>query len=233
MTEKPDAWMPLYVGDWDSGTRHLDCEQDGAYGRLVRHYWRNGPLPDDDLQLARIVGISRNKWQKLRAILAAFFVIEAGRWNHKRVDEELAKWTERKANAIRRAVAGGHAKAAKNPASSTPQALLEGCSSSSPDIAEASKKASASIRKRSGERAPDGRSPSVWQGPPDLRAAVVAAKGEAWTSSYLDPCAWQDVPVRGVVPRSAFASRKLEQEAIGVLLVFDAAILAVEKEIAA
>jgi hypothetical protein len=55
--DKPDAWMPLYIGDWDSGTRHLDCEQDGAYGRLVRHYWKNGPLPDDDAQLARIVGM--------------------------------------------------------------------------------------------------------------------------------------------------------------------------------
>lgn len=91
MSGKPDIWMPLYVGDWDDRTRHLDCEQDGAYGRLVRHYWKNGPPPDDDAQLSRIVGMERPRWRKVRPILAAFFEIREGRWFHRRVEEELEK----------------------------------------------------------------------------------------------------------------------------------------------
>lgn len=88
---KSDVWMPLYVGDWDSDTAHLDCEQDGAYGRLVRHYWKNGALQDDDAMLARIVRMERTRWKRVRPALAPFFDIKAGRWIHKRVEAELLK----------------------------------------------------------------------------------------------------------------------------------------------
>lgn len=91
---KPDVWMPLYIEDWDRKTKHLDCEQDGAYGRLVRHYWVNGPLPDDDAQLARIVGMERARWRKVRPSVAPFFSVVDGRWHHGRVDEELDRARE-------------------------------------------------------------------------------------------------------------------------------------------
>jgi uncharacterized protein YdaU (DUF1376 family) len=91
---KADVWMPLYIDDWDSKTRHLDCEQDGAYGRLVRHYWKNGPPADDDGQLARIVGMERVKWRKVRPVLSTFFAVRDGRWFHERVDEELERARE-------------------------------------------------------------------------------------------------------------------------------------------
>lgn len=141
--DKPDAWMPLYIGDWDSGTRHLDCEQDGAYGRLVRYYWRNGPLPDDDAQLARIVGMPLARWRKQRPVIAAFFTVSDGRWTQKRIDAELVKWSERKAKAIARAEAAAAArwtaeqpdgpkpKGRKRDATSIPQAVLDQCPSSS------------------------------------------------------------------------------------------------------
>lgn len=162
VNDKPDAWMPLYVGDWDSGTRHLDCEQDGAYGRLVRHYWKNGALPDDDAQLARVVGMPLPRWRKMRPVIAAFFVVAEGKWTHKRVEHELAAWTERKRKAIERAAAGGRAKAAssrnKQPTSSA-YGVLEGCSSSSPLEEEAPKRAS------SLQRRPDGRAPGVARPP--------------------------------------------------------------------
>jgi uncharacterized protein YdaU (DUF1376 family) len=82
--------MPLYVTDWDRKTTHLDCEQDGAYGRLVRNYWNNGAPPDDDADLARIVRMPLARWRKIRAKIAPFFVIKDGRWLHERVEEELA-----------------------------------------------------------------------------------------------------------------------------------------------
>lgn len=135
---KLDAWMPLYVGDWDGDTAHLDCEQDGAYGRLVRHYWRNGPLPDDDAQLARVVRMNLPRWKKIRGVIQAFFIIVNGRWTHKRVDAELIKWAEKRRRFLERASAGGKAKAAstkkmsaKSSATSTPQAVLNECTSPS------------------------------------------------------------------------------------------------------
>ena len=132
--EKPDAWMPLYIGDWDGDTMHLTCEEDGAYGRLIRSYWRNGPPADDDAKLARIVRMELRQWRRLRSTLVLFFTVEAGVWRHKRVDMELIRWTEKRERAIERARKGGEAKAAssrKIGASSTQQALLAGCTSAS------------------------------------------------------------------------------------------------------
>jgi|SRR6185312_1327084 len=89
MVRKPDIWMPLYIGDWDAKTKHLTCEQDGAYGRLVRFYWKNGAPPDDNSQLRQIVGLDAAAWRKARPVLARFFNIREGRWFHDRVEEEL------------------------------------------------------------------------------------------------------------------------------------------------
>lgn len=94
MALKPSIWMPLYVADWDGKTRHLSCEQDGAYGRLVRFYWKNGAPPDDNAQLRQIVGLDATAWRKARPVLARFFQIRDGRWFHDRVEEELRRANE-------------------------------------------------------------------------------------------------------------------------------------------
>lgn len=102
------TWFPLYVSKWNSKTTHLTCEQDGAYGRLVRFYWQNGAPPDNDETLARIIGEPIAKWRKLRPVLAPFFVIANGLWRHETVEEELAvtkqkiqEWSERGAAAAK------------------------------------------------------------------------------------------------------------------------------------
>lgn len=59
--------------------------------------------------------------------------------------------------------------------------------------------------------------PSMWPGPMDVRASVVAAHGDAFARAYLDPCAWQDVPERAVIPRTGVAATKLRNEAADVL----------------
>jgi uncharacterized protein YdaU (DUF1376 family) len=43
-------------------------------------------LPDDDAQLARIVGMTPSKWRRVRPIIQAFF--EPG-WKHKALDEQI------------------------------------------------------------------------------------------------------------------------------------------------
>lgn len=134
--DKPDAWMPLYIGDWEGDTGHLDCEQDGAYGRMIRWYWRNGPLPDDDVMIARIIRMDLKRWRKVRDVLASYFNIADGFWRHGRVEKELARWKEKRARAIERAAAGGRAKAAKSSATSTQQAVLKQCTSASASSTE-------------------------------------------------------------------------------------------------
>ena len=85
MTAPP--WMPLYVADYLADTGHLSCEEHGAYLLLIMHYWRNGGLPTEDAELARICRLPLRKWAKLRETLARFFHDD---WRHKRVDKELA-----------------------------------------------------------------------------------------------------------------------------------------------
>lgn len=58
---------------------------------------------------------------------------------------------------------------------------------------------------------------SSWAGPADLREAFVAAHGEDFTRAYLDPCAWQDVPTRVLIPRTGTAAAKLRTDAAATL----------------
>ena len=131
---KPDTWMPLVIGDYLKDTGRLTTEQHGAYLLLIMDYWVNGPPADDDSDLASITKMDLKAWRKTRDKLAKFFRIEGGVWLHKRVERELADWSERKRKYTERAAAGGRAKAAKSTASSTasstPKALLKSCSPS-------------------------------------------------------------------------------------------------------
>ena len=90
MSKQTDSWMPLYVSEWERDTGHLTNEEDGAYGRLIRWYWANGPLPDDDKKLGSIIRDHR-AWKRLRPSLIGFFSRRDGFWYHKRVEAELAR----------------------------------------------------------------------------------------------------------------------------------------------
>lgn len=214
--DKPDAWMPLYIGDWDGDTGHLDCEQDGAYGRLVRWYWRNGPPRDDDALLARIIRMDLKRWRKIRLVIAPFFQIVDGVWRHKRVDAELVRWAEKRRRAIERAAAGGRAKAAKSSATSsatsTQQAVLEHCTSaSSREVDGPTGQSTLSGRER-----PEARREGA-SVPRDVRDAFIKLNGETWVASYVDPCGWQDVPERALIPATRYAASKILAEGVAVL----------------
>jgi uncharacterized protein YdaU (DUF1376 family) len=89
-------WMPLYVGDYLRDTSRLSTIQHGAYLLLICDYWVNGPLPDDDALLAAIVRAPLAEWQRhIRPRIAPFFKVLEGRWQHKRIDAELAKASAR------------------------------------------------------------------------------------------------------------------------------------------
>jgi uncharacterized protein YdaU (DUF1376 family) len=85
---KNDIYMPLFIGDYLADTMHLSTEQHGAYLLLLFHLWRRGAVPDDDTALAKITGLSRSSWANARGVLAEFFRIENGFWQHGRVERE-------------------------------------------------------------------------------------------------------------------------------------------------
>ncbi len=128
--EKPDVWFPLMVSAYLKKTMGLNAEQHGAYLLLLISYWVDGPPLDDDRHLAGITRMDTRQWKRTRPVMLRYFYIEDGKWRQERADEELERWGERKRRFAERAAAGGRAKAAKNAASSTPKALLEGCTPS-------------------------------------------------------------------------------------------------------
>lgn len=224
--EKPDAWMPLYTGDWDSDTADLSCEEDGAYGRLVRSYWRNGPPANDDAILARIVRMDLRAWKKLRPRIERFFQITDGVWRQKRVDAELIRWTEKKRLASEKARDAADArwgkKDAPSNAPSKPKAMLqamhEQCPSPSSTEVEANKEASTLCGRQDADAHADGATPPcAWSGPESVRQAFSAALGDDWCRKYFDHCRWQDVPDRTVIPPDPVTGRKIIKDGSKIL----------------
>lgn len=106
-----DTWMPLYVGDYLADTGHLSACEHGAYLLLLMHYWRNGPLPDNDKQLAAIARLDRKTWvSDVGPTIREFFVLEDGRLHQKRADRERAKWADISAKRREAGKAGAQAK---------------------------------------------------------------------------------------------------------------------------
>lgn len=210
---KPDVWFPLVVGDYLKDTSRLTTEQHGAYLLLLMDYWVKGPPADDDGELAAITGLDARRWRANRPKLVRYFRVEEGVWRHKRVDEELARWSEKKRQYVERAAAGGRAKAAKSSASSTPKALLGGCSSS----------ASVEVDGPSGQSTLYGQ--NEFLGPKEVRDAFSTLLGEQWCRSYLDRCGWQDVPERALIPATGTAGRKIVGEGRPILAKFKLTVL--------
>ena len=99
---RPDTWMPLYVADYIADTTDLTTEQHGAYLLLIMHYWRRGPLSDDNRTLANVSRLTPKRWKMVRPFVAPFFQIKKGVWHHVRIDQELleaAKNMEKKRSA--------------------------------------------------------------------------------------------------------------------------------------
>lgn len=60
--------MPMYWDAYLADTTHLTTEEHGAYLLLLAAMWRrNGCVPDDDKDNARILGLSASKWRKTKS----------------------------------------------------------------------------------------------------------------------------------------------------------------------
>lgn len=91
-----DAWMPLYVGDYLADTMGMTVEQHGAYLLLLMRYWRSGPLPSEERELARSACCTLYRWRKRvwPALQRFFRTGEDGCWHQKRADAEVARADE-------------------------------------------------------------------------------------------------------------------------------------------
>lgn len=199
--DKPDVYMPLFIGDYLAGTSRLTTELHGAYLLLIMDYWMNGPPPDNDTILASITRMPPDAWSIARASLEHYFSIADGCWKHKRVEEELATATGKKQKAkekAQRAAAarwGSESKPnqettedAPSNAPSTPQALHEECPSPSPlpiDSKESIKTLTSEAKASDSKCTPDDYRLAEWMAERVLKVAPKSKppKLEAWADT--------------------------------------------------
>lgn len=98
-------YVELHIGDYEKATAHLTATEDGIYGRLLRRYYdTEEPLPLDLKALQRLVRArSRDEKAAVETVLEEFFVETAEGWRHKRCDEEIARYQEKRTKAKRSA----------------------------------------------------------------------------------------------------------------------------------
>jgi uncharacterized protein YdaU (DUF1376 family) len=84
MTQFPS--MPLFAGDMLADTEHLTNEEFGVYHRLLYAMWRrNGWIPDDDRDLARICHLSQYRWQRMKSRMLQFLICEDDELSQKKL----------------------------------------------------------------------------------------------------------------------------------------------------
>lgn len=83
-----------HLGDYDGHTAHLSWDEDLAYTRLMRAYYRlEKPLPLDLVAINRLVRAhSKAHREAVDRVLAEFFDQQADGWHNKRCDEEIAAY---------------------------------------------------------------------------------------------------------------------------------------------
>jgi uncharacterized protein YdaU (DUF1376 family) len=133
---KTDIWMPVFIGDYLADTMHLSTEQHGAYLLLLFHLWRRGSLRDEDAVLAKISGLGESAWKMHRPVLAEFFKIHDGLWQHGRVEKERTRVAATTQSKAKKAKLAASSRWSKNDASSIAQAMLGDADSDSDSDSE-------------------------------------------------------------------------------------------------
>ena len=109
------SWYPHYPGDYQRDTGHLSLIEEGAYRRLLDHYYSTGePLPANAVQLHRICrAFGDDEQTAIATVLDQFFTLEGDVYRNGRADRELEKANDisvKRANAAKKR----HAKASAN-----------------------------------------------------------------------------------------------------------------------
>ena len=81
-----------HLGDYDGATMHLTWDEDMAYTRLLRAYYRREKcLPKDEVNRLVRAATSSQRQATLR-VLGEFFILMPDGWHNKRADEEIEKY---------------------------------------------------------------------------------------------------------------------------------------------
>jgi len=84
--------LPLFTDAYLADTRHLSTEQHGAYLLLLMEAWRrpNTNLPDDDVLLAKLAGLSGIAFADAKSVIMQFWDLDARTktWSQKRLTEQ-------------------------------------------------------------------------------------------------------------------------------------------------
>lgn len=108
--------LPLFTDAYLADTRHLSTEEHGAYLLLLMCAWRTRgcALRDDDRFLARIVGVSAQRWRRIKPVMREFFDVSDGVWRQKKLLDVYRGVETRVAKNRANGARGGRAKAAKS-----------------------------------------------------------------------------------------------------------------------
>jgi uncharacterized protein YdaU (DUF1376 family) len=81
-----------HIRDYDAATAHLTWDQDMAYSRLLRRYYRKEqPIPSDIAEACRQVrATSKPQRDAVEAVLKEFFVLREDGWHQETCDEAIA-----------------------------------------------------------------------------------------------------------------------------------------------
>lgn len=69
MSSRPDAFMPLWIGDYLADTTHLSTEQHGVCLLLLMEMHRSGGLPSDDATLAALAKVPKARWARMKGLI--------------------------------------------------------------------------------------------------------------------------------------------------------------------
>ena len=106
-------YYPFHLGDYAAHTAHLEPMEDLAYRRMLDvYYMREGPLPSNAAECARLVRLRANV-ADVEAVLNEFFTLTGDGWRHFRCDEEIERMQHKQAMARASAVASVNARKAK------------------------------------------------------------------------------------------------------------------------
>ncbi len=113
MSQAPS--MPMYWDAYLADTTHLTTEEHGAYLLLLAAMWRrNGTVPDDDKDNARILGLTKTKWLKVKIRLSDVLIFENNHISQKKLQITWKKTQETIEKNRVNGAKGGRPKSNKN-----------------------------------------------------------------------------------------------------------------------
>lgn len=110
-------FYPFHPGDYMLRTAHLEPIEDLAYRRLIDLYYvSEKALEGTPEVIARVIRM-RSNVADVAAVLAEFFIEEAGCWSHRHCDEVIAKYRDKATIAAENGKKGGRPRKQEQPQS--------------------------------------------------------------------------------------------------------------------